>query len=429
MPRRRRSIPYVRWTGAVYRFEKRDRRVRGGKLSISLQTDDPSVAAVRAAAILTLLERGDAATIERLRRRQLHIADVAAAVREGDFERLKRPAAEPLTLGAVLDRALQRIEATLAEGTVRNYRTVRRQLLQRFGPDREIATITRDELEEWLHEPKPRGKDRTPKPWSPGRQAVMRAMAGAIFREAVEREKEIAERLGASPRISRNPFDGVALPRVRATRFEFLRPEEWIALRSVVEGTPRAAFLALGCLAGLRMGEAAYLRPGIDVDMERRLILVQPREGEHPWRPKTDRSIRRVPIGRELYEILERHFALGFAGSRYLIRLPGKDRPVSHATLQDWTRMSFEASGIKYGRRADALTYHSLRHTFASWLIQRNWNLKIVADLLGDTVEMVVHVYGHLIPENYEAAVADLDAMLGEVRGKTGSKSHDSSHG
>ena len=96
--------------------------------------------------------------------------------------------------------------------------------------------------------------------------------------------------------------------------------------------------------------------------------------------------------------------------------MAGRDEPISYQTAQNWTRRLFTAAGIQYGARKDALTFHSLRHTFASWLAQRGVSVLVIAKLLGDTVQMVVTVYSHLIPENLAEAVRVIDQAAEEAK-------------
>lgn len=397
----RRTRPYV--------IEIRDKRLRGGRLCISSRTTSKPEWRRREAAVRALLERGDLDVIERLRAREIHIVDVVRAVEDGDFERLRRPIHEPLTLGACVDRFLRTVEATRSAATLEQYEIVCRLLVERFGADTPIERITADQIEGWLHEPKATTGGR---PWSPARQHLVVAACGRLWQYVIDRERDTAEASGLAPRITRNPWRRVEAAGKRQARVAFLRPEEWRELLRVVEGTPKAAMLALGCLAGLRRQEVIHLRTGIDVDLDARVIRVQPRDGEYAWRPKTDRSIRDVPISDELYRILSEHVRLGFAGDRYVIRLPGKDQPLSLSAQLKWTRAAFEAAGIKYGRGGDALTFHSLRHTFASWLAQADVQVQKIAMLLGDTVEMVTEVYAHLLPSDLSRAVQAIDAAV-----------------
>jgi len=58
------------------------------------------------------------------------------------------------------------------------------------------------------------------------------------------------------------------------------------------------------------------------------------------------------------------------------------------------------------------VTFHTLRHTFASWLMQRGRTLLEVKDALRhQTVAMTVR-YAHLAPDHLRAAVAVLDDFL-----------------
>jgi integrase len=119
-----------------------------------------------------------------------------------------------------------------------------------------------------------------------------------------------------------------------------------------------------------------------------------------------------VPISAELHRILEEHIALGYSGERYLIRPPQEDRPLLWTALARRVRRAFTDAGLRYGMGADGLTAHSLRHTFASWLVQRDVQMLKVSQLMGDTVAEVEKSYAHLLPGDLTAAVRVLDEVL-----------------
>ena len=69
--------------------------------------------------------------------------------------------------------------------------------------------------------------------------------------------------------------------------------------------------------------------------------------------------------------------------------------------------------------------FHDLRHTFASWAVQRGATLQEVKDLLGHSSLAMVMRYAHLSPEHVRSAVARLDAALPV---ETSYESHKESH-
>lgn len=393
----------------------RDQRLRGERLTISSRTRSAPEFRRREAAVRTLLGRGELELVERLRDRSdpLRIEELQRAVEAGDIDSLRRRDRQPLTLGEGTKRLLQHVEATWSAGTLKQYRIVVEMLLQEFGADAPLP-LASEEVREWLQAPKETTKGK--KPWARARQQLALAIVGRLHNLEIRRDEEIAARTDAPRRITHNPVRNIELPQKRPTRVEFLRPEEWLHLAGKVEDRPQSAFLALGCLAGLRISETAHLRPDIDLvlDGERPRIEVQPREGEYSWRPKTRRSIRTIPLAPfpDLLGILRRHRELGFAGERYFIRVPERDAPVSRQVLARWTARAFKAAGIRYGRERDALTYHSLRHSFISWLVQADYSLMKIEKLSGTSVKMIIEVYGHLIDEDLDQGMALLAAKL-----------------
>jgi integrase len=56
---------------------------------------------------------------------------------------------------------------------------------------------------------------------------------------------------------------------------------------------------------------------------------------------------------------------------------------------------------------------HATRHTFATWLLSDNANLRWVQQQLGHaSIGQTADTYGHVQPDRHEAAVAGLDRYL-----------------
>jgi integrase len=73
-------------------------------------------------------------------------------------------------------------------------------------------------------------------------------------------------------------------------------------------------------------------------------------------------------------------------------------------------RSAWEAAVASAG--IDGFRFHDLRHTFASWLVQRGRTLKEVQEALGHTTITMTMRYSHLAPDHLRAAVAVLDSVL-----------------
>ncbi|HEX7050101.1 MAG TPA: site-specific integrase, partial [Longimicrobiales bacterium] len=383
----------------------------------------------RATAVGQLWDRGDWPVLRRWQAGEVHVTELLRAVRDGDYDRLRRVNTDGYLLERAVEEHLQRTEATRRPATLRNHRMVCQALLDCFGADRPMHTITTQEIEAFLHAPREtiRG-DEGPAPWSPATQAHYRMVGGALWRYAIEREAEEAALRGAVPSLTRNPWRSARIRRDPRVRPSVLTPEEIrdLLAHPEVQGTPQAAFLACAAYAGLRQQEIAHLRTTEDVVIwpearwtrtQAGVLRIQNRKGEDEWYAKTDHSERDVPITPALARMILDHIRRGYAGARYLFRAPGRDEPIHPSTAARWTERAFEAAGIRYGRTgADGLTLHHLRHSYATMLLSQGVSIAVVAELMGDTQEVVLQTYSHALPNDRERALAIVEAV---ATGKT----------
>ena len=62
--------------------------------------------------------------------------------------------------------------------------------------------------------------------------------------------------------------------------------------------------------------------------------------------------------------------------------------------------------------RSESFRFHDLRHTFASWFVQRGRTLKEVQEVFGHQTIIMIMRYSHLAPDHLRAAVVVLDGVL-----------------
>ncbi|MFH1437605.1 MAG: site-specific integrase, partial [Pseudomonadota bacterium] len=151
------------------------------------------------------------------------------------------------------------------------------------------------------------------------------------------------------------------------------------------------ALLSLHC--GLRAGEIFALS-WQDINLDLGMITVRDpknRETRHAY--MTDR-VRAM-------------LAAGKAGAPeelvYRSRKGGKIESVSNAFEKVVQRLDLN-KGVS--DRRNRVVFHTLRHTFASWLAVRGTPLHVIKELMGHRTMRVTEKYSHLVPDVKKRAVA-----------------------
>jgi len=401
------------------KIDIRNKKLRGGRLTLDAKTVKKGERKARAAVVRALIKAEEVALIEGLRSRLLDIAEIERAwdLKDGARSRALNTLRARVTggdyrgptLGEQIERQLAKVAAKRRPRTHALYTIVAESIREGWPDDTLLADVLTTDVEQFLMAPK---RSNGGRPWGASRQRSSLAFGSKVWKDAIRDEEERAIRENRSPLLTLNVWRRAESAARATPRVEYLRPEEWKVLRDKVAGLPTAAVLALGCRAGLRAHEAIYLRTGIDVDLDRQVIHIRARGGAWPWEPKTATGLRVVPMPDDLREILAEH-ARSYAGRTFfLATADDREKPIGYTTLKRWTRDSFRAAGIGYGRKKDALTFHSLRHTYASWLTQKGMHPKKVGRLIGDTPEMVLRIYGHLAEDDFSEAVGLLNDVV-----------------
>jgi integrase len=194
--------------------------------------------------------------------------------------------------------------------------------------------------------------------------------------------------------LNSNSAQGAKLPKLPEGRTRYLSPTE---LKSALEAAPdwMRAPIALAAFTGMRRGELLGLHWS-DVDLQgRRIYLRETKNG----------SLRVVALNELALRVLA-SLPSGEPGDAVLAGVDGQK-------LSVYTRRLFEGVGI-----ADA-SFHSLRHTAASWLVMRGVDLYAVGQLLGHRTPRMTQRYAHLSPQYMAGAVGKLDAVFDSVMPRT----------
>ncbi len=217
-------------------------------------------------------------------------------------------------------------------------------------------------------------------------------------------------------RIQRNPVQPVRIAQPRRKRaIRPLAPETIERMRAfaLARGHVReAALLSVMGYAGLRPGEAFALT--WDCLGERSLIVEHGRADGELKETKT-RRIRTVgllaPVAEDLGVWRER---APRDGDSPLIFARTDGAVFSDTDYRNWRTRHFSKAAAAAG--VEEATPYTLRHSFASLLVQAGWNPLEIAVEMGNSPEVVGRDYSHLFREFARGRQIDPEATILEAR-------------
>ena len=190
--------------------------------------------------------------------------------------------------------------------------------------------------------------------------------------------------------IKENPTDTLESPRILRTLPEVLNTNEIIKMLEIPSGKgilgPRdKAVLELMYATGMRVSEVVELMlNGLNLDMG--FIRCTGKGGKE----------RIVPVGKEAKKALTRYLDK----SRPKLTKRGEDKHLFLSKLgKKISRQSFWKMLKKYARAAGikkSISPHTLRHSFATHLLERGADLRSVQEMLGHADISTTQLYTHI---------------------------------
>ena len=308
-----------------------------------------------------------------------------------DWERsfLEKQSGSPdMTFQALYDLYLEDIRSRLKESTIEVKRRYISHRILPYFKNKPINEISPADIRKWQNRLIQDGL-------KPTTQRNVNSQLNAILNFAVKYYG-----------LQRNPCSVVgSIGSSKAEKMDFWTWEEFKKFISHVDNPTYNILFSILYYTGLRLGEALALTPA-DIDLDKKVIHVTKTFYRYHGQdvtttPKTKNSVRQIPIP----DFLRDHIR------DYMKRIYGlkeSDRiiPLANTYVHRQIDRVCEQAGVK------RIRVHDIRHSHVSLLIDMGFPAMLIAERIGDTVEMVNNIYGHLYPNRHEEVADRLQALV-----------------
>ena len=161
---------------------------------------------------------------------------------------------------------------------------------------------------------------------------------------------------------------------------------------------------------GLRLSEATHLKVE-NIDSARGFIQVRGSKGH------MGKKDREVPLPQKTLQLLRQQWkshrnkvwifpSAGQSGKN----MPSATTPVSNSSVQVAFRKALKSAGIN--KKA---TVHTMRHSWATHLLEAGINLRLIQAWLGHSSPATTSIYTHLTEKAKTVAIKSIDELMGDL--------------
>lgn len=186
-------------------------------------------------------------------------------------------------------------------------------------------------------------------------------------------------------------------PRTPKSLPDILSAEELHALLHAIESVKHRAITATAYAGGMRISEACSLQVG-DIDASRMLIHI------HAGKGKKDRY---VMLSRQLLLLLRHYWAQTRPSGSYLFPGQQANQPIGAAAV----RIVFNKA-LRTLNLSKRITFHCLRHSFATHLLEAGTDIRVIQSLLGHNSIRTTSRYTHVSNAHIASTRSPLDLIV-----------------
>ncbi len=205
-----------------------------------------------------------------------------------------------------------------------------------------------------------------------------------------------------------SPTKNIKKPKKDNKRHRYLSPEEaHLLLSELRKRSPslyQMALISIHC--GLRAGEIFNLK-WFDIDFQNNRLILRDTKGGRDRFPLMTNEVKNILNSKTI------------GNSDDLVfpdRKGNKRKAISKSFLHTVNDLGFN-KGISDNK--SKVVFHTLRHTFASWLVQKGVSIYEVSKMLGHSTISMSERYAHLAPSNYENSVKVIETITENSKNKT----------
>lgn len=349
-------------------------------------------------------------------------AERIAAAEKAEAERIAAEKAKAPTVGEYVSSFVDTLEASgnVERVTVSGYRTTAARIDAGFK-DVKLADLTTAQVQKWENRLSKQGL-------SPATVLKYHRLLSEVCRHAADVD-EI---------IPRNPCAGVKVPKQKSPSPNSLTREGYARLAATLDNlapSPVVTAATIALYTGLRQGEVCGLRwrnYRTDGRGNRTIEVVESigkaKGGTYSKAPKTKSSRRTVPVPKQLANMLDRRraamveeleadgitldadkfealYIVGYTDGRYYSpSLIGRG----------WKELS-GSFGLT-GTQGRAVTFHDLRHSFATLTISEGADIKAVAAILGHAnAAITLNVYADAYEEGKRRTSSLVEQVISDA--------------
>jgi site-specific recombinase XerD len=178
-----------------------------------------------------------------------------------------------------------------------------------------------------------------------------------------------------------------------------LSQEEVVKFFAAIPNVKHRVILMTLYATGLRISEALRLRL-VDIDSSRMVVRVEQGKG------RKDRYTMLSPV---LLQILREYWKIA-RPKTWLFQHQHIDKPLTTGTMRSIVQKAREKSGLKKNVRT-----HDMRHAFATHLLEKGVNLRIIQTLLGHASLRSTEIYTHVSRTYLQDTKSPLDDLSGLI--------------